>query len=1028
MVFHKLISFQLDYAPQYHLTKYISSRTRLQLVHINHKSSPLVKGYFAVATECPTDSGVPHTLEHLIFMGSQKYPYKGLLDTAGNLCMSSTNAWTATDQTVYTLTTAGWQGFKKLLPIYLDHVLNPTLTDEACLTEVYHVDPESLTDKGVVFSEMEAIESQSWFVTMLEKQRHLFAKGSGYRSETGGLTSNLRQITNEDIKEFHQQAYSPDNLCLIISGNVAEDELLNIIQEWDNTLPSFDSQSRKRPFLDNEASQIPPKLMKSVETTVEFPELDESQGELLLAWIGEPYHSYECDLAVSLLLDYFTETALAPFSKELIEIENPYANSADYWTDEFMRTIINLGIHGVPTEKLEETKAKVIEILSSHEIDLSRMKQVVDNAKWDYILRCEKNGDSILPQAVITDFLYGHEDGSSLQVTLKDLAQFDSLLHWSREQWQELLQRIFIDNHPVIVIGKPSSKMYSQLKIEKEKLIKQRELQYGDEGKAALHEALDKAKLQNDKPIPESLLEQFPMNDPSESVDFITTKSITTIEDFKYNDGTDEITREVLSKKPEGFPLFLHLEHFSSQFVELHALLNTTSIKDTSLLPYYHVLDELFSMPMKGENGEIIPYEEVVSRLKSETVDSQVTLGLQGSAPDLVDIRIRCTAENYPKAVQWIKHCLFDMIFDEKRVRVLLDNYLDSIVEIKREGDIMLESLTSTHMYTERSVKKSVDPLFVEGIIEEILDDIEKGKFEEKILPRLEIVRSQLRTNFAKFHLLILGDVSKIGADIYSPWIPLVTQLGDIPDGYKVKIPPVPRLLDATSSLSKNPSEKAFIITTPASESSYMNIITSIPFNLNYRDPDYAAVSLASEYLQSVEGPFWKGIRGAGHAYGANMIRLSEANCWGFSVYRGADIIQCYRVAKEIVEQYASGATQIETNLLEGAVSMIINKIASVENSYVAAGVAKYTDNFITERGPNFNQYYLTKLAEVTVKDVQRVIKKYFINLFDSEKSAVFISCHPSKLESIQGFFEMEGFNVEVKELEEDEDEASDDD
>ena len=128
MGFSRLISFQLDYAPQYRITKYFSARTGLQLVHIDHKSSPLVQGYFAVATECTTDAGTPHTLEHLIFMGSHKHPYKGLLDTAGNLCMSSTNAWTATDQTVYTLTTAGWQGFKTLLPIYLDHVLHPTLT------------------------------------------------------------------------------------------------------------------------------------------------------------------------------------------------------------------------------------------------------------------------------------------------------------------------------------------------------------------------------------------------------------------------------------------------------------------------------------------------------------------------------------------------------------------------------------------------------------------------------------------------------------------------------------------------------------------------------------------------------------------------------------------------------------------------------------------------------------------------------------------------------------------------------------
>ena len=34
------------------------------------------------------------------------------------------------DHTCYTMTTAGSQGFLNLLPIYLDHILYPTLTSE----------------------------------------------------------------------------------------------------------------------------------------------------------------------------------------------------------------------------------------------------------------------------------------------------------------------------------------------------------------------------------------------------------------------------------------------------------------------------------------------------------------------------------------------------------------------------------------------------------------------------------------------------------------------------------------------------------------------------------------------------------------------------------------------------------------------------------------------------------------------------------------------------------------------------------
>lgn len=47
------------------------------------------------ATEAHDDDGLPHTLEHLIFLGSEQYPYKGVLDLVANRCLASgTNAWT----------------------------------------------------------------------------------------------------------------------------------------------------------------------------------------------------------------------------------------------------------------------------------------------------------------------------------------------------------------------------------------------------------------------------------------------------------------------------------------------------------------------------------------------------------------------------------------------------------------------------------------------------------------------------------------------------------------------------------------------------------------------------------------------------------------------------------------------------------------------------------------------------------------------------------------------------------------------
>ena len=70
-------------------------------------------------------------------MGSKKYPYKGIIDHLANRAFANgTNAWTDIDHTAYTVETAGDRGFLQLLPVYVDHILFPTMTHAAYVTEV----------------------------------------------------------------------------------------------------------------------------------------------------------------------------------------------------------------------------------------------------------------------------------------------------------------------------------------------------------------------------------------------------------------------------------------------------------------------------------------------------------------------------------------------------------------------------------------------------------------------------------------------------------------------------------------------------------------------------------------------------------------------------------------------------------------------------------------------------------------------------------------------------------------------------
>lgn len=241
--FRKTLSFDTDYAPCT-ITQYVSQRSGMSVVVADRKG-PKINGYFTLATEILDDSGAPHTLEHLVFMGSKSFQFKGLLDKLSSRAYSSTNAWTAVDHTAYVLETAGWAGFAQVLPVYLEHIILPTITDEAITTEVWHVDGEG-NDAGVVYSEMQAVQFRSSEIMDRKARRLLYPENVGFRYETGGMTEALRVLTPERIRQFHRDMYQPRNLCLVIVGEADHESLLQILDEFEESIkddiPPLDSK------------------------------------------------------------------------------------------------------------------------------------------------------------------------------------------------------------------------------------------------------------------------------------------------------------------------------------------------------------------------------------------------------------------------------------------------------------------------------------------------------------------------------------------------------------------------------------------------------------------------------------------------------------------------------------------------------------------------------------------------------------------------------------------------------------------
>lgn len=94
--------------------------------------------------------------------------------------------------------------------------------------------------------------------------------------------------------------YVPHNLSLIVSGKLVggTSSLLKVVQEQvePNIVAHGQNhgprpQGWKRPFLETDSAKRVP-IPRTIKETVEFPEKDESMGELMMAFMGPPTHNF----------------------------------------------------------------------------------------------------------------------------------------------------------------------------------------------------------------------------------------------------------------------------------------------------------------------------------------------------------------------------------------------------------------------------------------------------------------------------------------------------------------------------------------------------------------------------------------------------------------------------------------------------------------------------------------------------------------------------------------------------------------
>ncbi|MBQ7795904.1 MAG: insulinase family protein [Lachnospiraceae bacterium] len=183
----------------------------------------------------PKDStGVPHTIEHTVLCGSDKFPVKDpFVELVKGSLNTFLNAMTYPDKTVYPIASCNDADFQNLMDVYMDAVLNPNIGKEKkiFMQEGWHyelTEPDGeLTYNGVVYNEMKGAFSSPESVLDRYIKAVMFPD-TCYGFESGGDPEEIVDLTYEDYLAFYKKYYHPSNSYIYLYGDMDFAEKL----EW----------------------------------------------------------------------------------------------------------------------------------------------------------------------------------------------------------------------------------------------------------------------------------------------------------------------------------------------------------------------------------------------------------------------------------------------------------------------------------------------------------------------------------------------------------------------------------------------------------------------------------------------------------------------------------------------------------------------------------------------------------------------------------------------------------------------------
>ena len=208
--------------------------------------------------------GTAHFLEHMLFMGTERFPDENAFDAHLNRHGGRSNAYTASNRTAYTFECKN-AGFAAALGRFAAFFEAPLLKADCMQREVQAVHQEFMGN----------IDNEAWRAHLVGSQlAHPEHPGSRF---TIGNLSTLATLDRDTLSAWYQNHYSADRMHLVVYAALPLPALRDLVLETFSGVP-------QRDLAPLQPAQVPQLDPKRAGQRVDVASRKKDQSNLSLAW------------------------------------------------------------------------------------------------------------------------------------------------------------------------------------------------------------------------------------------------------------------------------------------------------------------------------------------------------------------------------------------------------------------------------------------------------------------------------------------------------------------------------------------------------------------------------------------------------------------------------------------------------------------------------------------------------------------------------------------------------------------------